>query len=94
MSFSANAQKFYIDGQWVDPVGATTQGVINPATEAPFMTIALGGKGDVDRAVQVNHGRFFTLLESDSHIRLPCALRLSFAASGDGEKRQPGLHGP
>lgn len=47
----SNHQKFYIDGQWVDPAGKGTLDVINPATEEAIATIALGTKEDVDRAV-------------------------------------------
>ena len=43
--------KFYIDGQWVDPIGTDTCDVINPATEQPIGKIALGNEQDVDRAV-------------------------------------------
>jgi len=46
-----NARKFYIDGEWVDPQSSETLDVINPATEKPVATIALGGADDVDRAV-------------------------------------------
>jgi len=43
--------KFYIDGQWVDPVESNRLDVENPATERVCGTIALGGSRDVDRAV-------------------------------------------
>nr|WP_025374314.1 aldehyde dehydrogenase family protein [Advenella mimigardefordensis] len=43
--------KFYIDGQWVAPHGAETFTVINPSTESPCATIAMGDATDVDRAV-------------------------------------------
>lgn len=43
--------QFYIDGKWVDPEGDETLQVINPATEEPVERIALGGHGDVDKAV-------------------------------------------
>ena len=43
--------KFYIDGQWVAPHGAGTFSVINPSTESPCATIAMGDATDVDRAV-------------------------------------------
>jgi aldehyde dehydrogenase (NAD+) len=46
-----HARKFYIDGEWVDPTTPETLDVINPATEKPIATIALGGAEDVDRAV-------------------------------------------
>ncbi|MDB5877724.1 MAG: aldehyde dehydrogenase [Variovorax sp.] len=54
---SANAQRFYIDGAWQDPVETTTAGgagfcdVVNPATEQVFGRIAMGSAQDVDRAV-------------------------------------------
>ena len=43
--------KFYIEGQWVDPVELRRLDVENPATEKVCGTIALGGSQDVDRAV-------------------------------------------
>src|ERR1041384_5413762 len=44
--------KFYIDGQWVDPVELKTLDVENPATEAVAGKIALGSAKDVDKAVK------------------------------------------
>ena len=44
---------FYIDGEWVPPVeGVKPHQVINPATEQPIATIALGSPADVDAAVR------------------------------------------
>lgn len=43
--------KFYIDGEWVDPVTANPFEVINPATEAVCGSISLGSAQDVDKAV-------------------------------------------
>ena len=45
------ALKFYIDGQWVDPVERRTLDVINPATEQPIGKVAIGSAADVDAAV-------------------------------------------
>jgi aldehyde dehydrogenase (NAD+) len=42
---------FYIDGQWVEPARPTKFVAINPATEEPVGSIALGDETDVDRAV-------------------------------------------
>ncbi|HEY9235869.1 MULTISPECIES: aldehyde dehydrogenase family protein [Phenylobacterium] len=50
--------KFYIDGQWVDPVELKTLDVINPATEAVVGKIALGGAADVDKAVKAARKAF------------------------------------
>ena len=43
--------KFYIDGQWVDPVEPKTLDVDNPTTEAVSGKIAIGTAADVDKAV-------------------------------------------
>jgi len=43
--------KFYIDGEWVDPVTPNPVDVINPATEEPCGRISLGSAADVDLAV-------------------------------------------
>ncbi len=44
--------RHYVDGAWVLPLSSTPFDVVNPATEQPFATIALGGADDVDRAVK------------------------------------------
>ena len=43
--------KFYIDGQWVDPVEFKTAEVINPATEEVSGRIAVGSVADIEKAV-------------------------------------------
>ncbi len=53
-----NHQKFYIDGQWVDPQREGTLDVINPATEESIATIAAGSPDDVDRAVSAARRAF------------------------------------
>ena len=50
--------KFYIDGEWVDPLGSKTFELINPATETPFANVSLGTAEDVDRAVKAARGAF------------------------------------
>ena len=50
--------KFYIDGEWVDPIGSTTFELINPATETPFATVGLGSAEDVNRAVRAARRAF------------------------------------
>jgi aldehyde dehydrogenase (NAD+) len=46
-----NYLKFYINGEWVDPVEPAVNDVINPATEKPFAQISMGSPADIDRAV-------------------------------------------
>ncbi|MEM6513271.1 MAG: aldehyde dehydrogenase family protein [Pseudomonadota bacterium] len=43
--------KFYINGEWVDPIVPSSLDVINPATEEPCGRISLGSVADVDKAV-------------------------------------------
>jgi aldehyde dehydrogenase (NAD+) len=50
--------KFYIDGQWVDPIQFTTVNTVNPATEEISGKIALGTGADVDRAVKAARKAF------------------------------------
>jgi aldehyde dehydrogenase (NAD+) len=76
MSHTANALKFYIDGAWVDPVGSATLDVINPATETAFLTIAMGGAADVDRAVAAARKAFGTWAFSTRDERLALLRRV------------------
>lgn len=50
--------KFYINGEWVDPVTPNTMDVINPATEEAFATISMGSAADVDKAVAAAKAAF------------------------------------
>ena len=50
--------KFYINGEWVEPVTPATLEVINPATEEPFATISMGTAADVDKAVDAANAAF------------------------------------
>ncbi|MGS0894341.1 aldehyde dehydrogenase family protein [Burkholderia stagnalis] len=45
------SRQTYIDGQWLDPAGARSIDVIDPATARPYAQLAIGGAADVDRAV-------------------------------------------
>ena len=53
-----NNLKFYINGEWVDPITPATIDVINPATEQAFTQISSGSAGDVDRAVSAARAAF------------------------------------
>jgi len=54
----ANLSKFYIDGAWVAPLGETTLGVENPATEEIVAQVALGTAADADRAIAAARAAF------------------------------------
>ena len=53
-----NADRFYINGEWVEPTTSSTLEVIDPSTEKPIATVALGGAEDVDRAVAAARAAF------------------------------------
>ncbi|MEM9396975.1 MAG: aldehyde dehydrogenase family protein [Pseudomonadota bacterium] len=54
----ADYLKFYINGEWVDPIEAKTLDVINPADESVCARISLGSEADVDRAVAAAKNAF------------------------------------
>ena len=62
--------KFYIDGQWVDPVTPRTHEVINPATEEPIAKISLGSAADVDKAVAAARKAFETFSQTSREERV------------------------
>ena len=68
--FMNDCRKFYIDGEWVDPVTSRGFAVINPATERPVATISLGSAADVDRAVSAAKKAFDTYSETTVEERL------------------------
>ncbi|WP_102143350.1 aldehyde dehydrogenase family protein [Mycobacterium hubeiense] len=62
--------KFYIDGQWVDPVEPKTLDVDNPTTEQVSGKIAIGSAADVDKAVKAARKAFATYSQSTREERL------------------------
>ena len=62
--------KFYINGEWVEPVEPHTLDVINPATEAPYAKISLGSAADVDRAVAASRAAFDDFARTSREARL------------------------
>jgi aldehyde dehydrogenase (NAD+) len=68
--------KFYIDGQWVDPVGLKTLDVENPATEQVAGRIALGSAADVDKAVAAARRAFESWSRTSREERLDVLQRI------------------
>jgi aldehyde dehydrogenase (NAD+) len=62
--------KFYIDGQWVDPVEPRSLDVDNPTTEQVSGKIALGADADVDKAVKAARKAFATWSQTSREERL------------------------
>jgi aldehyde dehydrogenase (NAD+) len=62
--------KFYINGEWVDPLGSETIEVINPSDESVIGSIASGTKEDVDLAVAAAKEAFKTFGFSSKEERI------------------------
>jgi aldehyde dehydrogenase (NAD+) len=71
--------KFYIGGQWVDPLSTETLPVLNPATEARIGTVAMGNAQDVDRAVAAAKAAFVNFSTTSKSDRLDLLHRLKAA---------------
>ncbi len=73
--------KFYIDGQWVDPVETKTGEVINPATEQVAGRISLGSVADIDKAVAAARRAFATwsLTTREERLELLLAIQAEYA---------------
>src|SRR3954463_8110098 len=65
-------REFYTVGKWVAPLTTDTLDVINPATEQPIESIAMGGSDDVDAAVAGAQAAFetFSLTSKDERLAL------------------------
>ena len=65
-------RKFYIDGQWIDPVQSNDLDVENPANEELVATISLGAEADVNHAVAAARRAFpgYSQMPVDERISL------------------------
>ncbi|MDP6145905.1 MAG: aldehyde dehydrogenase family protein [Acidimicrobiales bacterium] len=66
----SNNEKFYINGEWVDPLGGETIDVINPATEEAIGSVSLGTHADVDAAVAAAQKAFVTFSQTSVEERM------------------------
>jgi len=71
-----NFRKFYVDGQWVDPLDGKDWPVIDPASEEQIATISLGTSADVDRAVAAAKKAFETYSDTSPDERLALLRRI------------------
>ena len=65
-----NNKKFYINGEWVDPISPKTLDVINPANEEIVSEISLGSEEDVNKAVAAAKKAFLTFSLTSREERL------------------------
>ncbi|WP_440693930.1 aldehyde dehydrogenase family protein [Candidatus Pelagibacter sp. HIMB1695] len=63
-------RKFYIDGEWVDPIKKNDFDVINPCNEDPCAVISLGSTEDTNRAVKAAKKAFETWKETSKEERV------------------------
>jgi len=61
--------KFYINGQWVDPIGQGTSDVVNPATGEITARVPMGNVEDVDAAVAAAKDAFKTWSQTSAAER-------------------------
>ena len=66
---SAAYNKFFINGEWIEPEGRKTLEVVNPATEKAFATISMGNQEDVDRAAKAAKSAFSSWSNSSIETR-------------------------
>jgi aldehyde dehydrogenase (NAD+) len=65
-----NNKKFYINGEWVDPITPKSLGVINPANEEVVSEISLGSEEDINKAVAAAKKAFTTFSVTSREDRL------------------------
>jgi aldehyde dehydrogenase (NAD+) len=68
--------KFYINGEWVDPVKPATIDVINPATEEAFTKISAGTAADVEKAVAAARAAFPSFSQTSKADRMKLLARI------------------
>ena len=76
MADLTNATKFYINGEWVEPLSKDRLDVINPATEQAINQIAMGNADDADRAVQAAAKAFETFSQTSKEERIALLERI------------------
>ncbi|CAN7403765.1 aldehyde dehydrogenase family protein [Pararhizobium sp. LjRoot255] len=69
-------RKFYINGEWVDPITPNDLEVLNPATEKPVAMISMGTAADIDCAVAAAKKAFVTYSRTSVKERLALLERL------------------
>jgi aldehyde dehydrogenase (NAD+) len=79
--------KFYINGQWINPIGQGTSDVINPATGEISARVPVGNAGDVDAAVAAAKEAFKTWSQTSAAEREGFLRKLA----AEAEKRNADL---
>ncbi|MDA1369707.1 MAG: aldehyde dehydrogenase family protein [Proteobacteria bacterium] len=78
--------KFFINGEWVEPTGRDTLEVINPATEEAFATISMGTAEDVDTAAKAARAAFPAWSQSSIDARKAVISKIIEGLKARGEE--------
>ena len=79
--------KFYINGQWVEPIGKGTSEVINPANGEVSASVPYGNAEDVDAAVKAARNAFASWSQTSAAERADYLRKLA----AEGDKRNADL---
>ncbi|AGS26218.1 aldehyde dehydrogenase family protein [Rhizobium etli] len=71
-----HAHSFYIDGEWVEPSVSKTLEVIDPSTEQPIGTIAVGSAADAEKAVAAARRAFASFSQTSDGERIELLKRI------------------
>lgn len=82
---NGHLDKFFIDGQWVEPSGTARGVVVNPATEEVVSQFPLGNGKDVDAAVAAARRAFATWSRTTPEDRAGLLDRLQALLEARGE---------
>lgn len=80
-------EKFYINGQWVEPIGKGSNEVINPANGEISARVPYGNAEDVDAAVWAARNAFDAWSQTSAAVRADFLRKLAL----EGEKRNAEL---
>ncbi len=80
-------EKFYINGQWVEPIGKGSNEVINPANGEISARVPYGNAEDVDAAVWAARNAFDAWSQTSAAVRADFLRKLAV----EGEKRNAEL---
>jgi aldehyde dehydrogenase (NAD+) len=72
-----NSTKFYIAGEWTDPVIASPIDVINPATEEAYVQVSLGSAADVNKAAEAARAAFTNFSRTKREYRADLLMRIA-----------------
>lgn len=72
-----NTHKFYINGEWVDPISDAKAEVVNPATEQAFATIAMANMQDMEKAVAAARAAFGSFSQTSQAERVDLLERIT-----------------